>query len=57
MLDLADAESVKRWISIAPERHIAVLRGLYRLPMMSEFRSTIEMAVKQHKSESEQLRA
>lgn len=46
MLDLSDAGAILAWLAIAPERHKAILRVLYRLPAFARFRAAFEAAAK-----------
>ncbi len=44
-LDLTQPDSIRAWLEVAPERHKAQLRALWRL--WPQFRATIEQAAKQ----------
>jgi hypothetical protein len=41
MLNLNDPASIRAWLAIAPERHRAQLRMLYRLPLYAAFRDAM----------------
>jgi hypothetical protein len=43
-LNLNDSDSIRAWAAIAPERHAAQLRGLWKL--WPQFRDAIEGAMR-----------
>jgi hypothetical protein len=44
-LDLNNPESIREWLKVAPERHKAILRVIWK--RNPQFRATIEQATKQ----------
>ncbi len=44
-LDLNNPESIREWLKVAPERHKAILRVIWK--RSPQFRATIEQATKQ----------
>lgn len=47
MVDFTSSESIARWLAIAPVRHRAYLRGLWRI--WPQFREAMEAGVLLHK--------
>lgn len=46
LIDWRDPASIRAWLSVAPQRHLAVMRGLWRLPAFEPFRIAMEDAAR-----------